>query len=142
MQQEYLAHTDSMKWHIALFGHGNFLYYPKPISWIMLSVNQLENITDQFGKVCDFCFSLIWRPILLSHTVIQVYLSNYNSGSYFYSVKGLPPGTGSDLRAKSIPHGLKVMVTYIRFFVLFCFLIVCFFAVKMSSDCTLQWLDL
>ena len=26
-------------------------------------------------------------------------------GSYFYSVKGLPPGTGLDLRAKSIPHG-------------------------------------
>lgn len=26
----------------------------------MCSVDSPENITDQFAKVCDFCFSQIW----------------------------------------------------------------------------------
>ena len=36
---------------------------PNPVFGIMSFVNGLENITNQCVKVCDFCFSLVQRPV-------------------------------------------------------------------------------
>ena len=39
-------------------------FFPNPISGLMSSVSCLENITDQFAKVSNFCFSLK-QPLLV-----------------------------------------------------------------------------
>ena len=57
------------------------------ISMIKFSVSCQENITDHFGKVCNFWFSLIWRLILLPD--ILWYNSEPDKNNHYHSSRSI-----------------------------------------------------